>query len=71
MTDEELRELVRDAVARHLRLDAAPPHTPQPAPGHASHGLFPLLRGGDSDGACLIEPAVRCTHCGYCQSYGH
>jgi hypothetical protein len=23
------------------------------------------------DGACLIEPAVGCNHCGYCQSYGH
>jgi hypothetical protein len=29
------------------------------------------VAGGDADGACLIEPAVRCTHCGYCQSYGH
>ena len=71
MTDEELRELVRDAVARHVRLDAAASHTLPPADGHASHGLFPVLRGADSDGACLIEPAVRCTHCGYCQSYGH
>jgi hypothetical protein len=71
MTDEELRELVREAVARHLRQDAAAPQTLPPAGGHASHGLFPLLRGSDSDGACLIEPAVRCTHCGYCQSYGH
>ena len=32
---------------------------------------LPLARGGDGDGACLIEPAVRCNHCGYCQSYGH
>ena len=72
MTDQELRELVRDAVARHLQLDAAAaPGALSSAGGHASHGLFPLLRGGDSDGACLIEPAVRCTHCGYCQSYGH
>jgi hypothetical protein len=71
MTDEELRELVREAVARHLRQDAAVPHLIPPPGGHASHGLFPILRGGDSDGACLIEPAVRCTHCGYCQSYGH
>ena len=72
MTDQELRELVRDAVARHLQLDAAPARgTLLSAGGHASHALLPLLRGGDSDGACLIEPAVRCTHCGYCQSYGH
>ena len=71
MTDQELRELVRDAVARHLHLDAAAPAARASAGGHASHALLPLARGGDSDGACLIEPAVRCTHCGYCQSYGH
>ena len=72
MTDQELRELVRDAVARHLqpgRGGARPAR--RPAGGHASHALLPLVRGGDTDGACLIEPAVRCTHCGYCQSYGH
>ena len=28
----------------------------------------PALSSGGADGACLIEPAVRCTHCGYCQS---
>ena len=33
-----------------------------------SHGRLPLVRGGDDDGACVIEPAVRCNHCGYCQS---
>jgi len=71
MTDEELRDLVRDAVARHLRLEPAAPRQPPAAGAHASHGLFSVQRGGDSDGACLIEPAVRCTHCGYCQSYGH
>jgi hypothetical protein len=72
MTDHELRELVRDAVARHLHQDApAAPGTLLSAGGDASHALLPLMRGGDGDGACLIEPAVRCTHCGYCQSYGH
>jgi hypothetical protein len=72
MTDQELRELVRDAVARHLGRDAAPSAALAPsADRHASHALLPLVRGGDTDGACLIEPAVRCTHCGYCQSYGH
>jgi len=42
---------------------------------HASHGRLPVRGGGPGtdgeDGACVIEPAVRCTHCGYCQSYGH
>ena len=38
---------------------------------HASQTRLPLLRSGDDDGMCLIEPAVRCTHCGYCLSLGH
>jgi len=37
----------------------------------AAFTLLPLPRGGDFDGLCIIEPSVRCTHCGYCQSYGH
>jgi len=70
MTDQELRELVRDAVARHVRREASELPPVQSSGGHPSHGLLTLVRGGD-DGACLIEPTVRCTHCGYCQSYGH
>jgi hypothetical protein len=37
---------------------------------HASHLRLPLV-SGDDDGACLIEPSVRCNHCGYCLSLGH
>jgi len=37
----------------------------------ASFARFPLLKSGDEDGACVIEPSVRCNHCGYCLSYGH
>jgi hypothetical protein len=75
MTDQELRALIRESIAKHLG-----PSVPRSAAAaeagaawgeHASHGLLPLARGGDGDGACLIEPAVRCTHCGYCLSYGH
>jgi hypothetical protein len=73
ISDQELRSLVRDAIARQA--GHAAPQTPAAPPlgfrGHPSHGLLPLARGGDGDGACLIEPAVRCTHCGYCLSYGH
>jgi hypothetical protein len=71
MTDQELRAMVRDSIARHLgrSLEPAPSHAFDR--GHASHALLPLMRGGDGDGACLIEPAVRCNHCGYCLSYGH
>jgi hypothetical protein len=74
--EQELRALVREAVARHVDhrdhsaagpLRAAPPFDR----GHASHVLLPVARGSEGDGACLIEPAVRCNHCGYCQSFGH
>jgi hypothetical protein len=70
LTDHELRALVRDSIAR------ASAHSVEPDPRasfqtHASHFRLAVLRGGDDDGACIIEPAVRCTHCGYCQSFGH
>jgi hypothetical protein len=38
---------------------------------HASHLMFVFAAEADGDGRCLIEPAVACTHCGYCTSYGH
>ena len=75
MTEGELRALIRESIARHLGSPGPSPVAgglETSAPGaHASHGLLPLARGGDGDGACLIEPAVRCNHCGYCLSYGH
>jgi hypothetical protein len=43
-----------------------------PCPSNPSHVLLAVLPGsGVDDGMCVIEPAVRCTHCGFCQSYGH
>ena len=77
MTDQELRAMIRESIARHAgstaasRAPGAPPFESAPFTGHVSHLRLPLVRGGDEDGACLIEPAVRCTHCGFCQSYGH
>jgi hypothetical protein len=72
MTEQELRELVRAAIARQAGGEIEPrPASPEPAGVHPSHGRFPFLRSGDDDGACVIEPAVRCNHCGYCLSYGH
>jgi hypothetical protein len=74
MTEQELRQMVRDSIARS-RGGQASSRAPLAAdPGvslHASHGRLPLARGADDDGACLIEPAVRCNLCGFCQSYGH
>ena len=74
MTEEELRALVRESVERHLRRGptmTAAPDVPTGAP-HVSHLILPV-QAGDAigDGICLIEPTVRCNHCGYCQSYGH
>jgi hypothetical protein len=78
MTDEELRAMIRESIARHVGPSAgsaagALPFHDAAAPyrSHASHVRLALLTGGDEDGACLIEPAVRCTHCGFCLSYGH
>jgi hypothetical protein len=69
-SDDQLRALVRESVQRHLQgAGTVAPVTILRA--HPSHDRFQLPRGDDSDGACLIEPAVRCNHCGYCQSYGH
>lgn len=76
MTDDQLRALVRDAVARHLGLQ--PAHVaaaaePVPLRMHPSHYRYQSLqRGSEGEaGPCIIEPAVTCNHCGYCQSHGH
>jgi hypothetical protein len=104
MTEEQLRALVREAIARHAGAPGsaalshaalshvAPSHAaprtlapctlapshlapshfaPSPVSVHASHALFVVPSGGDADGPCIIEPAVRCNHCGYCKSMGH
>jgi hypothetical protein len=76
MTEQELRALVRDAIARHLgpqtdrsALVASAPVPPWRA--HPSFGKFLVTRGDEEGGPCLIEPSVHCNHCGFCQSYGH
>ena len=69
--------MIRDSIARHAGWSGSalrPGGAPDAAAAfsaHVSHLRLPLLRGGDDDGACLIEPAVRCTHCGFCLSFGH
>lgn len=70
MTEHELRLLVREAIARRMERS---PGRPEMVPAtfltsHASHGQFDVPSGTD---ACIIEPSVPCTHCGYCKSYGH
>lgn len=71
MTEQELRALVREAIAKAGvgAAKVAPYETTMPT-GHGSHALF-TLPPGDPDGRCIIEPGVACNHCGYCKSYGH
>jgi hypothetical protein len=79
MTDEELRHLVRRVVAD--RLGTGPhassahelhvPRTVLDVRAHASHATFRVPAGSETGGACVIEPAVSCNHCGYCKSMGH
>jgi hypothetical protein len=74
ISEQELRSMIRDAIARQRGGDR--PDGPEPPlravveiRGHASHGLLPVVPVGD--GECIIEPSVRCDHCGYCKSLGH
>ena len=80
MTEEELRAIVREAIARHAAGAAVEGHGLLSVSGsamapevrqHPSHGLLRVFAGADTDGPCIIEPAVACNHCGYCKSYGH
>ena len=72
MNEEVIRSLVRETIARHLGTGAPPnpgaPLQPLSYFGHSSHYRYSLP---ESTGPCAIEPGVRCTHCGYCESHGH
>jgi hypothetical protein len=74
MNEQELREMIRASIARHAGPGGGAPVRMSPdaavSSGHASHLRLPLV-SGDEEGACLIEPSVRCSHCGYCLSLGH
>ena len=84
MNDQELRALVRAAVERHLRPQAAggglqprsqaqdqpylQPAARGPQPDASHYVYVSLTNVGD---ACVIEPSVPCNHCNYCKSHGH
>jgi hypothetical protein len=77
VTEQELRALVREAIAKQLG-EPAPaggwrgmtePVAPD-ARRHVSHGVYTIARD-DENGPCIIEPSVPCTHCNYCKSHGH
>jgi hypothetical protein len=73
MTEQELRALVRDVIARQgAGRFSEPSMTPvASARMHASHATFSVPAGAEGEGLCIIEPAVTCNHCGYCKSLGH
>ena len=70
MDEQALRELVREALGKHLGAGPAGMDTVAPLRfvADASSYRYNLPK---SDGPCLIEPAVQCNHCGYCESHGH
>jgi len=73
VSDQDLRQLVRDAIARHTGpalSEARSAESNGESKGQISFGRF-LTLAPTEDGQCIIEPTVRCNHCGYCQSYGH
>ena len=74
MNDQELRALVREAIAKQLgepgAVGSIRPSGPARELDHPSHAVFTIARE-DENGPCLIEPSVPCTHCNYCKSHGH
>ena len=77
ISDHDLRLLVRDVIGRRVgsdRIQVESPTVPSDAESlgpHVSQRRLDGLTSGDPDGLCLIEPTVRCFHCGYCLSFGH
>jgi hypothetical protein len=74
VSDQDLRQLVREAISRHTGSPAlgalSEARAVARAESNGSFGRF-LTLAPTEDGQCIIEPTVRCNHCGYCQSYGH
>jgi len=79
MTDEQIRAIVREELAQH-RPSATevghPPPLSQPlqAPAwraHPSFGRFLEQTSGTIEGMCVVEPAVHCNGCGFCQCFGY
>ena len=74
ISEQELRSMIRDAIVRQggsnrPGITETPLRAVVELAAHASHALLPVIPVGD--GECIIEPSVRCDHCGYCKSLGH
>lgn len=86
MDEQQVRLLVRQAIARHMGASPAPVPVARPAApeavapafaipasdasAHVAFARFHLVRPA-GETECLIEPTVTCNHCGHCQCYGH
>jgi hypothetical protein len=81
MTEQEIRTLVRQAIAQQFSGTRLSAEARAASEGGSVGGQ--AQRGGVSasfaqfavpsgpEGTCIIEPSVMCSHCGYCKSYGH
>jgi hypothetical protein len=77
MNDDELRQLIRLAIQKHMGDSPAESIRPKTdttgvmaVPVSISFGQYHLERAA-GDTSCLIEPAVQCNHCGFCKCHGH
>jgi hypothetical protein len=77
MDEQQLRVLVREAIARHLGPSSAAPPLPAPSPVASAAVAAPIavarfhVARAPGEVECVIEPAVTCNHCGHCLCYGH
>lgn len=78
MNDHELRQIVRQAIAKTMVVQSSEAsvqspvqYVPDSVPfgSHVSHSLYMQLVNTSTE--CVIEPHVQCDHCGYCKSHGH
>lgn len=87
MDEQLVRQLVRQAIARHLgtapsapaavaAVSASPMHPSAPAAATAAAPASISfarfhLVSPAGETECVIEPTVTCNHCGHCLCYGH
>ncbi len=79
MNEQELRALIRGIAAERLRESRHVPataarsspvvHVGRHAANHPSQEVYLTLVNVTD--ACVIEPAVPCTHCNYCKTHGY
>ena len=70
LTRDQIRDRVRRAIGQRLNVQTFVRESNQPLL-HPSHERFRLSEDAEDSDSCLIEPAVNCIDCGFCQSYGH